>query len=28
MIAVDEFISVKERTGVHSSLEAPRHKDK
>ena len=28
MIAVDEFISVKERTGVHSSLEVSLHKDK
>ena len=28
MIAVVEFISVKERTGVHSSLEVSLHKDK
>ena len=27
-IAIDEFISVKERIGVHSSLEVSLHKDK
>jgi hypothetical protein len=28
MLAVDAFISVKERTGVHSSIEVSLHKDK